>query len=420
MKRTSFNLAVVGGGAAGMMAAALAAERGLRVAVFEKNEYTGKKLGITGKGRCNLTNCCEVRDCLEQIPRNGRFLYSAMNAFPPEAVMAWFEAQGVPLKVERGNRVFPVSDKARDIVEALRGAMRRSGVRVYQERVSELRAENGRIVSVVTDGGEYPCGAAILATGGISYPLTGSTGDGYAFAKRLGHTIIALKPSLVPLVSVDDTCAEMQGLSLRNVSLSVYDREGKKIYEDFGELLFTHFGISGPLTLSASAHMRDFEHEKYSVKIDLKPALDEKKLDLRLLRDFDKYRNRAFENALGDLLNRKMIPVAVRLSGIAPDTQVNSITRDQRRRLLELLKAFPVEIAGPRPAEESIVTSGGISVREIDPKTMESKLVNGLYFAGEIIDVDGYTGGFNLQIAWATARAAALAAAEAFESPEGK
>ena len=412
MKNTSSDLVVIGGGAAGMMAAGFAAQAGASVTVLEKTRYTCRKLGITGKGRCNLTNNVTPREVIANIPRNGKFLYSAVTAFPPQKVMELFESLGVPLKTERGNRVFPVSDRAGDIVEALRAFARENGVHVIRAKAEHILTENGAVTGVLALDGEgreafFPSSRALIATGGLSYPVTGSDGDGYRLASELGHAIVPPRPSLVPLEAEGDDCPRMQGFSLKNVGLKVMDQSGKKIYEDFGEMLFTHFGVSGPMILSASAHMRDFEHTVYTLYIDLKPALDEETLDRRLLRDFEKYKNRDFQNALGDLAGRSMIPVLVERSGIPPETKVNAITHLQRRKLLALFKAFPVKITGARPVEEAIVTSGGVETREIDPRTMGSKLVNGLYFAGEVMDVDAYTGGFNLQIAWSTACAAA-------------
>lgn len=393
---------VIGAGAAGMLAAAAAARRGLDVVVLEKNDYPGRKLRITGKGRCNVTNACDVREFLTNIPVNGRFLYSALNKFPPQSAMAYFEALGVPLKVERGNRVFPISDKAADISSALERDARGSGARFMKARAQNVLEQAGAVIGVETDIGPIACGGVIICTGGLSYPATGSTGDGYAFARKLGHTVIAPKASLVPLVCRGTLCRDLMGLSLRNVRIDVFEDE-KKLFSDFGELLFTHFGMSGPLILSASAHMRHFGEKDYSVAIDLKPALDEKTLDRRLLSDFEKHKNNDFINALGELLPRKMIPVIVACSEIPPHTKVHSITKEQRQDFLRLLKAFPVAVTGTRPVEEAIVTTGGVDVREINPRTMASKRVDGLYFAGEVLDVDGYTGGFNLQIAWSTA-----------------
>lgn len=399
---------VIGGGPAGMFAAITAAEQGKRVLLLEKNHRLGKKLLITGKGRCNVTNHCTGQEVLQNTPRNGRFLFSAMAAFPPEKTYAFFESHGCPLKVERGNRVFPVSDCAQSVLDCLQNELRRLHVIVSEERVTEILTAEGRVTGVRTDRGSHEAGWVILATGGVSYPATGSTGDGYRMAEALGHTIVPQEGSLVPLEAEED-CKQMQGLSLRNVGVKLLGAKGKLLYQDFGELLFTHFGVSGPTVLSASCHMKG---EGCRLLLDLKPALDEAKLDARILRDLEMYQNRAMENALTDLLPRSMIPVVLRRLEIAPDMQANSLTKQKRRALVELLKAFPVEILGKRPVSEAIITSGGVKVSEINPKTMESKLVPGLYFAGEIIDCDAYTGGFNLQIAWATAYAAAGSAAE--------
>lgn len=400
---------VVGGGAAGMMAAITAAENGAQVTLLERNDRLGKKLYITGKGRCNVTNDCAPEDFFPNVPRNPRFLYSAIYAFPPREVMAWFEARGCALKTERGNRVFPQSDKSASVIDALRAELRRLGVRVLQERALDIVTQDGAVCGLKTDGGFHKTERVILATGGCSYPQTGSTGDGYRMLEKLGHTIVPPVGSLVPLVEKGYDCKQMQGLALKNVALRLVNQKGKTVFEEFGELLFTHFGLSGPVVLSASAHMN--EKDSYTVLLDLKPALDEQKLDLRLLRDFEKFQNRDFENALVELLPRSMIPVIVRRSGIPAEEKVHSITREQRRALLELMKRFPVEIACKAPVEEAIVTSGGVKVSEIEPGTMQSKRVRGLYAAGELLDVDAYTGGFNLQIAWATGRAAGLAAA---------
>ena len=400
---------VVGGGAAGMMAAITAAENGAQVTLLERNDRLGKKLYITGKGRCNVTNDCAPEDFFPNVPRNPRFLYSAIYAFPPREVMAWFEARGCALKTERGNRVFPQSDKSASVIDALRAELRRLGVRVLQERALDIVTQDGAVCGIETDGGFHKTERVILATGGCSYPQTGSTGDGYRMLEKLGHTIVPPVGSLVPLVEKGYDCKQMQGLALKNVALRLVNQKGKTVFEEFGELLFTHFGLSGPVVLSASAHMN--EKDAYTVLLDLKPALDEQKLDLRLLRDFEKFQNRDFENALVELLPKSMIPVIVRRSGIPAEEKVHSITREQRRALLELMKRFPVEIACKAPVEEAIVTSGGVKVSEIEPGTMQSKRVHGLYAAGELLDVVAYTGGFNLQIAWATGRAAGLAAA---------
>ena len=408
-----YDIIVVGGGAAGMLAAGIAAKSGAKVLICERNEKVGRKLFITGKGRCNLTNNCEVAQVLDNIPTGSKFLYSALNGFSPSDVMSFFTSLGVPLKTERGGRVFPVSDKSADIVDVLRRFIRDSGVIFKNERVSGLLASGGRINGVSTyDGGAIHCGAVILATGGMSYPATGSTGDGYKMAEELGHTVTALRGSLVPLIAQPELCTALQGLTLKNVRISVFDGGKKPVFTDFGELLFTHFGLSGPLALTASAHMRSFDKKNYHIFIDLKPALDEKKLDLRILRDFDKYKSRDFSNALGDLLSKSMISAFIERSGISPETKVHAITREQRQGLVRLFKEFRIDIDGPRPVEEAIITSGGIKLSEINPKTIESRLVSGLYFAGEIIDADAYTGGFNLQIAWSTAHAAGTAAAK--------
>lgn len=408
MVKSTNDIVIIGGGAAGMFAAATAVALGKKVLLLEKNDRLGKKLNITGKGRCNVTNDCTADEVLKNTPRNGRFLYSAMYGFPPERTMAFFESHGCPLKTERGNRVFPVSDRAMSVIAALKSAMQ--GVTVRQATVDKIFAKDGKVCAVRADGALISAPRVILATGGKSYPATGSTGDGYTMAAQLGHTIIPPVGSLVPMVEDGDWCARMQGLSLRNVNVKLYNSKNKVVHEEFGELLFTHFGLSGPTILSMSAHMNP--KERYTVAIDLKPALDEKKLDERILRDFDQYQNRNFENALFDLYHKTMVPVIIARSGIDPETKVHSITRQQRRTLLELTKKFNVPIAGLRPVEEAIITAGGVKVSEIHPGTMESKLVQGLYFAGEVMDVNAYTGGFNLQIAWATAYAAAMAACE--------
>jgi len=401
------DIIIIGGGAAGCFAAVHAARLGKSVLVFEKNERLGRKLRITGKGRCNVTNNSPMEEHMRNIPVNPRFLYSAFSMYGAADVMDFFEELGVPLKTERGNRVFPVSDRADDIADALVREMKRLGVKVVNRRVSGLITEDGRCCGVRAGGEVYSSGSVLIACGGKSYPNTGSDGDGYSFAKSAGHTVTELKPSLVPLTSPDRYCAEMMGLSLRNVTLTLFDRE-KSIYSEMGEMLFTHFGMSGPLVLSSSSHIRDMQPDRYSVRIDLKPALSPEQLDARIQRDFAENLNRDFVNGIRKLLPSKLIPVAVRLSGIAPEQKVNGITREERRKFGELLKAFPVRISGFRPIDEAIITSGGVSVKEINPKTMESKLLPGLYFAGEVIDVDAYTGGFNLQIAFSTAYAAAL------------
>lgn len=386
-----------------MLSAAIAAEKGAKVLLIEKNDKLGLKLRITGKGRCNLTNNCTVEKLMESIPRNAKFLYSAFNAFTSTDTMMLFTKLGVPLKTERGDRVFPVSDNANDVAQALIRYMEKAGVSVIKGRAKRIITDDNKVSGVKTDKEILSCGAVILCTGGLSYPKTGSNGEGFEIAEELGHEIIKPRPSLVALETTDDYCPRMQGLSLKNVTLSAYNKKGKLVFKELGEMQFTHFGISGPLVLSASAHMRDFESDKYSVKIDLKPGLDEMKLDLRLMRDFEKYSNRDFKNALTDISAALMIPILVERSGIDPETKAHSITKEQRRELLRILKEFTLEIKSPRPIDEAIITSGGVNTKEINPATMESKIVKGLYFAGEIIDADAYTGGHNLQIAWSTA-----------------
>lgn len=406
----SKKIVVIGGGAAGMVAAISAAERGASVTLLEPNERLGKKLNITGKGRCNLTNNAGLEELLANIPRNGKFLYSAFSRFSAQDSMAFFEGLGVPLKTERGNRVFPVSGRAFDVSAALERRLKKLRVRLVRDRAKRLEIADGAVRGVLGEAERYPAEAVILATGGVSYPATGSTGEGHRMAAEAGHTVTPLRGSLVPLRDFGAGKA-LQGLSLRNVGLTVFENS-KRIYADFGELVFTHFGLSGPLVLSASAHMRRFGERAYHLEIDLKPALDEPALDRRLLSDFEKYRNQDFCNALDDLLPKKLIPEVIRASEINPRRKVHDVTKEQRRGLLQILKHFPVAIAGPCPVTDAIVTSGGVKVREIDPASMASRLVQGLYFAGEIIDVDAYTGGFNLQIAWSTGRAAGIAAAE--------
>lgn len=398
---------IIGAGAAGTMAAIQAARLGKSVLLFERNDHIGRKLRITGKGRCNVTNNSPVQEHMENIPVNPRFLYSAFSAFDAYDTMAFFEDLGVPLKTERGNRVFPVSDKAEDIVSALSRELKRLGVRIINKRVTRLIIENGICAGVKAGGEEYRSNSVLIACGGKSYPNTGSTGDGYTLAESAGHTITELKPSLVPLTSRDRFCAEMMGLSLRNVTLYLYDGDSL-IFSELGEMLFTHFGMSGPLVLSASSHIRDMQPDRYSVKIDLKPGLAPEQLDARIQRDFAENLNRDFINGIRKLLPAKLIPVITRLSGIDPEQKINGITREQRLHFGELIKAFPVSISGFRPIDEAIITSGGVSVKEINPKTMESKLLPGLFFAGEVIDTDAYTGGFNLQIAFSTACSAAM------------
>ena len=415
MTRTRYDLIVVGGGAAGMMAAITAARLGTDVCLVERNPKVGRKLYITGKGRCNVTNHCSPQELLSATPRNGKFLYSAAERTPPSWMEEFFAALGVPLKVERGNRVFPVSDRAADIIDALFRELRRLGVPILQGRVSALDCREGAVCGV--ELGEekartgLACQAIILATGGLSYPATGSTGDGYEFARALGHTVVEPRPSLVPLEVPGEDCPRMQGLALKNVQLTVKNQKGKAVFREQGELLFTHFGLSGPLVLSASAHMRDFAKDRYRCHIDLKPALDEATLDARLVRELTQGANRDMDNLMGALLPRLMIPVVLERAGIPGEKKAHDLTRGERRRLLEQLKDFALDISGPRPVAEAIVTSGGVKVGEVDPRTMASKKAGGLFFAGELLDVDAYTGGFNLQIAWATGRAAGEGAA---------
>lgn len=406
MRKFTSDVAVIGGGPAGLMAAITAAGGGKRVILIERNNTCGKKLLITGKGRCNVTNNCTCDEVMSNIPKNPRFMFSSLNAFSPSDVMTWFQNRGVQLKTERGNRVFPESDKSNDILQALLKALKAEGVQIVNGRALEILTVDNSVTGVKGEDFEISCSGVVLATGGKSYPLTGSTGDGYKMASKLGHSIVEAKPSLVPLEEDGDDCAKMQGLALKNISVKLINQKGKAVFSDFGELLFTHFGVSGPVVLSASAHMK--EKDIYKLRLDLKPALDEKTLDARILRDFEKYQNRDFSNALSDLLPRLLIPVIIERSGIPSDIKVNSITKGQRRALLESIKFLDIPILGKRPIEEAIVTSGGIKTGEINPTTMESKIISGLYFAGEVIDVDAYTGGFNLQVAWSTAHAAGM------------
>ena len=392
------DIVIIGGGAAGMMAGITAARLYKSVVIVERNDIMGKKLLITGKGRCNVTNNCDNDTVMKNIPTNPRFLYSALSIFSTADTMAFFEELGVPLKTERGNRVFPLSDKSRDIVNALKNELKRLNVPVIRARAEKILTQDGFVSGVVTDKETISCNSVILATGGKSYPGTGSTGDGYKMARALGHTVTPLTPSLVPLCTKEDT-GDIMGLSLKNVTVTLYDKDNKKLYFDMGEMLFTHFGVSGPLILSASA----FYREGCKISIDLKPALDEKKLDARILRDFEGAKNKNISNVMRGLLPEKLILPVLSRADISPDTKVNVITKEQRKALISILKSLTFEITGTRPIEEAIITKGGISVKEIDPKTMESKLIPGLYFAGEIIDCDAYTGGFNLQIAFSTA-----------------
>ncbi len=406
----SEKILIIGAGAAGLMAAGTISGRGKDVTILERNDKPARKVAITGKGRCNVTNNCkELSELIANVPTNGRFLYSAFTNFMPQDTIELIEDMGVALKCERGNRVFPCSDKAMDIVDALVHYGTDDGVEIVHGRAKELIIKDGTLNGVRTfDGEEIAADKIIIATGGKSYPLTGSTGDGYELARQAGHTIIEPKPSLVPLNAHEGFCSDLMGLSLRNVTMKVIDtkKKNKVIFDEFGEMLFTHFGISGPMVLSASSMLREMEPCRYVVSIDLKPALTEEQLDARILRDFSENTNKDFINSLGALLPRKLIPVVVKLSGIKANEKVNQITKEQRHRLVTLLKSFKVTIKSFRPIDEAIVTSGGVKISEIDPKTMQSKLLPGLFFAGEVIDVDAYTGGFNLQIAFSTGRLA--------------
>lgn len=395
---------VIGGGAAGMMAACMAAVEGAHVTLLEKNEKTGKKIYITGKGRCNLTNACQREEFLENVITNPKFLYSAFAQLDNQAVMNFFEKAGCRLKTERGDRVFPVSDHSSDVIAALNGELKKNRVQVMlHTEVSELLLEEGSIKGVLlSDGKKLHADAVIIATGGRSYESTGSTGDGYRFAKQAGHTIKDLRPSLVPFVVKEEWCKKLQGLSLKNVAVTL-KKEKKKIYEGFGEMLFTHFGVSGPLILSASSfYTAKYNGQEALLTIDLKPAMDREQLDKRILRDFEENAGKQFKNALDKLLPAKLIPVMVELSGIDPHKKTSEVTKKERSRLLELFKELKLTVNGCRGYGEAIITGGGVNVKEIDPKTMGSRLVNGLYFAGEVMDVDALTGGFNLQIAWST------------------
>ncbi len=402
-------VAVIGAGAAGMLAAGHAGELGHSVDIFEKNNIVGKKIRITGKGRCNITNASDCEEHIENTPGNPYFMYSALYKFPPDKMIELVESLGVPTKVERGKRVFPVSDKAADVSEALKKYMKKNGVKLHLEKgVKDIITENNKIKGIVTDDGkELDFDVVIVATGGLSYPTTGSTGDGYKFAKKAGHSVSKLMPSLVPLKSDDWICPELMGLSLKNSAIVIKNGKGKTIYKDFGEMLFTHFGVSGPMVLSASRHLLGRFNENITMYIDMKPALDMKALDNRLLRDFEKYINKDLRNALNDILPQKMIPVIIRLSGIDETKKIHDITKEERKRMEELIKGLPVHITGTAGFDMAVVTSGGVNTDEIDPSTMESRKIKGLFFAGEVLDVDAYTGGFNLQIAFSTGYTAA-------------
>lgn len=399
---------VVGGGPAGMIACGTLAEKIPEVILIEKNKFLGKKLRITGKGRCNITNSADIEDFINNVPTNPRFLYSAFYSFTNDDIVSLLNSLGVKTKVERGGRIFPVSDSAKEVADALKKYALKKNVRLINAEALKILTDENRTVGVKTDRGEFRADAVVMATGGKSYPLTGSDGKGMLMCREAGHTIITPKPSLIPVVTNEAWVSDLMGLALKNIEISVYNKKNKKIYSDFGEMLFTHFGISGPVVLSASAHMKNLEKEAYTITIDLKPALDEEKLDKRICRDFEGFKNKHLINALDELLPKALIPVVISLSGIPPHKEVNSVTREERHSLIKIIKALTLTVKGFRPIEEAIVTSGGINVKEIDSSTMESKIVKNLYFAGEMIDVDAYTGGFNLQIAYSTGYLAAL------------
>lgn len=400
------NVVVIGGGASGLMAAGTAAYYGANVTLLEKNSRTGRKILVTGKGRCNITNNCDKDTFIANVPTNPRFLYSAINNFDCQDTIDFFNDLGLETKTERGNRVFPVSDKAMDVADTLCTFAKHNGVKIIESTAKVILTSDGKVSGVLdTKGNKYDADCVIIATGGMSYPGTGSTGDGYKLAKTVGHTITEIKPSLVGLISSDEFCKELQGLSLKNVNLTTYEN-GKEIFSEQGEMLFTHQGVSGPLVLSASSHMRNFGKKSYKISIDLKPALSEEKLDLRLQKDFSEHKNNQINNSLGKLLPKKIIPVVLKMWGIDPTKKCNSITKEERQELNKILKNFTVKIKSLGSIKEAIITSGGVSTKEISPKTMESKILSGLFFCGEVIDVDAYTGGFNLQIAFSTGRLA--------------
>jgi predicted Rossmann fold flavoprotein len=402
MNRIESDAVIIGGGAAGMMCALTAAERGLKVVLLDPNRELGRKLRITGKGRCNLTNHCSIQEVLQNMPLDGRFLYPALNRFSPEDTEKFFTDRGVPLKVERGGRVFPASDRAEDIAQCLVRGLQSAGVYVQRDRVTTIEKKDSSSFRIITSRGNcYSSSSICIATGGLSYPITGSTGDGYKFAKQYGHTIIPPHPSLVPLVCEETWCRELAGVSLKNIRLTAYE-DGNRIYSEVGEMLFTHFGVSGPLVLTASSHMRAWDAKRYSISLDLKPGLTEEKLDSRVQRDFAKYHGKTFQNALKDLLIRALIPVIVQYCDIPANMPVDTVSRAQRKKLVKVIKGLPLSVSGTRPIDEAIVTAGGVSTKEINPRSMESKICSGLYFAGEVLDLDAYTGGFNLQIAWST------------------
>lgn len=406
MKHIHADAVIIGGGAAGCFCAAISSENGKHIIVLEPNKQLGRKLRITGKGRCNLTNNCDTKTVLSNITNKGKFMYSSLNAFPPEKTISYFESLGIPLKTERGNRVFPISDNANDIADALVRKLKDNHVTIIHEKATDIIADNQSVCRVIAETFMIDTEKCVISTGGKSYPKTGSSGDGYLFAAHMGHTVNILKPSLVPLESKDPVCSQLQGLSLKNIDLTVKENN-RNVFFDRGEMLFTHFGISGPLVLSASAKMRDFSQAKYNVIIDLKPALDEKTLDHRLLRDFDKYKNKAIRNSLSELLPHALIPVILERASISGEKTVNTITKVERKKLVDNIKRFTISISNSRPFDEAIITAGGVETDEVNPRTMESKLIKGLYFAGEVLDLDAYTGGFNLQIAWSTAYMAA-------------
>lgn len=400
------NVVVIGGGASGLMAAGTAAYYGANVTLLEKNSRTGRKILVTGKGRCNITNNCDKDTFIANVPTNPRFLYSAINNFDCQDTIDFFNDLGLETKTERGNRVFPVSDKAMDVADTLYTFVKHNGVKIIESTAKVILTSDGKVSGVLdTKGNKYDADCVIIATGGMSYPGTGSTGDGYKLAKTVGHTITEIKPSLVGLISSDEFCKELQGLSLKNVNLMAYEN-GKEIFSEQGEMLFTHQGVSGPLVLSASSHMRNFDKKSYKISIDLKPALSEEKLNLRLQKDFSEHKNNQINNSLGKLLPKKIIPVVLKMWGIDPTKKCNSITKEERQELNKILKNFTVKIKSLGSIKEAIITSGGVSTKEISPKTMESKILSGLFFCGEVIDVDAYTGGFNLQIAFSTGRLA--------------
>ena len=401
---------IVGGGAAGMLASVVCAGNGHEVILYEKNEKLGKKLFITGKGRCNVTNACEMEELFQNVVGNPRFLYSAFYGFNNFDMMDFLEKRGLPLKTERGNRVFPQSDKSSDVLQTLQREIRRLNVEVHLNTpVKEVLSENGHVTGVLLIKGEkVTADAVLIATGGLSYPSTGSTGDGYAFAKKLGHTVTALAPGLVPF-EIKESCAkELMGLSLKNISIRITNQKGKELYHDFGEMLFTHFGVSGPVIISASSHVtKELLKENLQLSIDLKAALTREQLNARLLREFEENKNKQIKNVMGSLLPSKLIPVMISYMELDPEKKINEISREERMHMIECLKDFRMTITGFRDYNEAIITRGGVSVKEVNPSTMESKLVQGLYFAGEVLDLDAHTGGFNLQIAWSTAHLAA-------------